>query len=63
MRRVYAGIFMSWGNGIKVPNATHLPYYLDRGDARIGNIVKKTISHMFDCNIKQYTFNQVNILR
>lgn len=59
----YAGILMSWGCVKKLPAATHLPFYLDRGDSRVSYYVKKTLSMMFDCNIKQYIFSQHNLLR
>lgn len=55
----YAAILLSWGISITVDQATHLPYMLERGEQRIGTVVKTTLQTIFDCQIKQFCFTQV----
>ncbi|XP_034835614.1 uncharacterized protein [Maniola hyperantus] len=61
---VYVAIFLSWGNGITIDNATtHLPYMLERGGRRIVNMaVKNTVQALFDCIILPINFTQGHLL-
>lgn len=60
-KTVYNGILMSWGvNNKSISHTVHLPYYLERGEQRVGATVKCTLNLIFDCIISQYTFSQVS---
>lgn len=58
-KEIYVAIILSWGVSTILQNATHLPYMLERGEQKIGTVVKSTLQTAFDCNIKQFTFTQV----
>ncbi|KAG6449675.1 hypothetical protein O3G_MSEX006172 [Manduca sexta] len=59
---VYTAILLSWGMSINLENTTHLPYMLERGEQKIGHAVQATLKSAFDCNIKQFTFTQHQLL-
>ncbi|KAF9424792.1 hypothetical protein HW555_000093 [Spodoptera exigua] len=58
----YAAILLSWGINISVDTGTHLPYMLERGEQRISNAVRTTLQTIFDCQIKQFSFTQQQLL-
>ncbi|CAK1584586.1 unnamed protein product [Parnassius mnemosyne] len=60
---IYTSIFLSWGVSTKIPGAVHLPFVLERGEQRIGTAVKTTIKYMFDCNFKEFSFTQRQLLQ
>ncbi|XP_041984475.1 uncharacterized protein LOC121737020 [Aricia agestis] len=60
---VYTAILISWGQNVFVNNAVHLPYMLEHGEVKVGNEVKKRLQNMFDCNIKQYSFTEFQLLQ
>ncbi|XP_072942668.1 centromere protein L-like [Epargyreus clarus] len=59
----YEAIFLSWGINTIIDGATHLPYMLDRGEQRIATAVKSSVQTIFDCNIKQFCFTQLQLLQ
>ncbi|CAH2042282.1 unnamed protein product, partial [Iphiclides podalirius] len=63
LKMVYNSIFLSWGPSSRVADAIHLPYLLERGEQKIGTAVKTSVQNMFDCNIKQFTFTQHQLLQ
>ncbi|XP_028030687.1 uncharacterized protein LOC114243402 [Bombyx mandarina] len=58
----YVAILLSWGISISMENAIHLPYMLERGEQRVGTVVKTILQTAFDCNIKQFSFTQHQLL-
>lgn len=58
-KTVYSAILISWGVSITLEDAIHLPYMLERGEQKIGTVVRSTLQTLFDCNIKQCNFTQV----
>lgn len=58
----YSALLLSWGDCITLDSAIHLPYLLERGEQRIGTAVKASLQTIFDCNIKQFSFTQQQLL-
>ncbi|XP_047030891.1 uncharacterized protein LOC124638097 [Helicoverpa zea] len=58
----YSAILLSWGLSTALENATHLPYMLERGEQRVGTSVKTTLQTIFDCQINQFYFTQLQLL-
>lgn len=59
---LYAAILLAWGVNSTLRNATHLPYLLERGEQKLGTVVKTTLQATFDCIIKSFCFTQHQLL-
>lgn len=55
----YTAALLSWGVFTTLDNAVHLPYMLEKGEQKLGAVVKSTLQTLFDCQVKQYQFTQV----
>ncbi|CAK1551481.1 unnamed protein product [Leptosia nina] len=62
-KTAYNAIILSWGKSITLECAIHLPYMLERGEQKVGHIVKTALQNIFDCNIKDYNFTQFQLLQ
>ncbi|CAH4030511.1 uncharacterized protein LOC123713823 [Pieris brassicae] len=62
-KTAYEAIFLTWGTHLTLTDAIHLPYMLERGEQRVGVCVKSSLQNIFDCNIKEYNFSQLQLLQ